>query len=524
MRKTALHSLSVVLLAATSAFAVSAIAQQPTIGSGVVPGVAANSSERPVDFAAASPADAALVILASSAQLPRATGLRSEDARAVEAAVTSAEFKGGANEVLTLRGIGSRPLILVVGTGEEESGVAEAAGTAAQQLRGEKAPIAIVGTQSAKAAADAAMGFQLGQYRFDRYQTGAESPPPAAPVTVVFSDATAARRAYDGRQAGLVEGVRFTRDLTSEPANAVYPESFVERTRAAFSGIPNVEIEVLDMEQMRNLGMGALVGVGQGSPRGARLMLVTYRGADGPPLALVGKGITFDSGGISLKPGSGMWEMKGDMAGAAAVVGTALSLARTGAPVHVVAVAALAENMPDGNAQRPGDVLRTMGGKTIEIRNTDAEGRLVLADAVQYVAQQRDPFAIVDLATLTGAAVSALGPQYAALFARTDDVAERVERAAEASGEAVWRLPLHPSYAKAVKSNIADVKNSDTSPAPGASAGAHFIETFIAEDMPWAHIDMAPTMWADSSAPLTPSGASGYGVRLLDTLAREWKP
>src|SRR5690606_8045552 len=252
------------------------------------------------------------------------------------------------------------------------------------------------------------------------------------------------------------------------------------------------------------------------------LLVVTYRGAGGAPLALVGKGITFDSGGLSLKTGSGMVEMKADMSGAAAVVGTALSLARTRAPVHVVAVAALAENMPDGNAQRPGDVVRTMGGKTIEIVNTDAEGRLVLSDAVQYVAKEREPFAIVDIATLTGAAVSALGPEYAGLFAREDAIAERIEEVAERVGEPVWRLPLHPSYAKAVRSDIAYVKNSGTSPAPGASAGAHFIEAFIDEDMPWAHIDMAPTMEA-SGGPLTPKGMSGYGVRLLDALTREWR-
>src|SRR5690606_29549430 len=284
-----------------------------------------------------------------------------------------------------------------------------------------------------------------------------------------------------------------------------------------------VEIEVLDEAELRRLGMGALVGVGQGSPRGSRLLLVTWRGADGPPLALVGKGITFDSGGLSLKTSSGMADMKGDMSGAAAVVGTVLSLARTRAPVHVVAVAALAENMPDGNAQRVGDVVRTISGKTIEIVNTDAEGRLVLADAVQYVAERKEPFAIVDIATLTGAAVSALGPEYAGLFTREDAIAERIAEVAERAGEPVWRLPLHPDYAKAVRSDIADVKNSGTSPAPGASAGAHFIEAFIAEDMPWAHIDMAPTMWADSAGPVTPKGPTGYGVRLLDLLAREWR-
>jgi leucyl aminopeptidase len=499
---------------------------QDMAGSGVVPAEAGNSAERPVEFAAAAPAEAALVILTRSAALPQSAPVSEAESAAIEAAVAAGGFTGKANEALSLRGIGQRPRLLLVGLGEEpaENAVAEAAGKAAQDLKSEKAPVAIVGLDSPQDAADAALGFHLGQYRFDRYKTGTSEPPPAQPVTIVQADPAAARAAWDARHAGLAEGVRFTRDLINEPASVIHPQSFVERTRQAFRGIRGVEIEVLDEAAMRRLGMGAIVGVGQGSRRGSRLMLVTYRGADGPPLALVGKGITFDTGGISIKSSSGMEAMKGDMSGAAAVVGAALSLARTRAPVHVVAVAALAENMPDGNAQRPGDVVRTMGGKTIEIINTDAEGRLVLADAVQYVADRRDPFAIVDIATLTGAAVGALGPEYAGLFARDDDVAARIEDIARRVGEPVWRLPLHPKYAEAVKSDIADVKNSGNSPAPGASAGAHFIEAFVAEDMPWAHIDMAPTMWSDSAGPLTPKGARGYGVRLLDRLAREWRP
>ncbi len=524
MTTASVRRLAAALLALGPVLPVAALAQGQTIGSGVAPGEVGNSEPRAIAFAASAPAEAALVVLVAAGAQPVAPGLDAETGRAIAQAATSARFTGAANEVLALRGIGARPLIMLVGTGEEPGGIAEATGTAAQRLAAENAAIAISGTPNAAAAADAALGFGLGQWRFDRYRTPGETAPPALPVTVVVDDAEGARAAYGARHAGLVEGVRFARDLTSEPANVIYPESFVERTRAAFRGVPNVQIEVLDEADMRRLGMGALVGVGQGSPRGSRLMLITYRGAEGPPLALVGKGITFDTGGISLKPGAGMWEMKADMAGAAAVVGSALSLARTRAPVHIVAVAALAENMPGANAQRPGDVVRTMGGKTIEIRSTDAEGRLVLADAVEYVAEQRDPFAIVDIATLTGSAVAALGPQYAALFAREDAVAERVERAAEQSGEAVWRLPLHPAYAKAIESEIADVKNSDAAPAPGASAGAHFIGAFIAEDMPWAHIDMAPTMWTDSAGPLSPAGASGYGVRLLDALAREWRP
>jgi leucyl aminopeptidase len=515
------------LIAVALAASVPGIAlAQPVAGSGVAPSEADSSAERPLMFAASAPAEAALVIVVSSAALPEGVPLSAAEREALERAVAAAAFEGKAGDTLSLRGIGNRPRLLLVGTGETPTAVdfAEAVGKAAQELKGEKAPIAIVGLPGAHAVAEAALGYGLGQYRFDRYKTGVEEPPAVQPVTLVHADARGAEALYAARQAGIAEGVRFARDLINEPASVIYPESFVARTRAAFRDIPGVEIEVLDEADQRRLGMGALLGVGQGSPRGSRLLLVTWRGADGPPLALAGKGITFDSGGLSIKTSTGMEEMKADMSGAAAVVGTVLSLARTRAPVHVVAVAALAENMPDGNAQRVGDVVRTMGGKTIEIINTDAEGRLVLADAVQYVAEQRKPFAIVDIATLTGAAVSALGPEFAGLFAREDAIADRIADVADRAGEPVWRLPLHPDYAKAVKSDIADVKNSGASPAPGASAGAHFIEAFIAEDMPWAHIDMAPTMWADSAGPLTPKGPTGYGVRLLDLLAREWRP
>lgn len=269
--------------------------------------------------------------------------------------------------------------------------------------------------------------------------------------------------------------------------------------------------------------MGAIVGVAQGSPHGARLMLVRYRGAEGAPLALVGKGITFDSGGLALKPNPGMWQMKADMSGAAAVMGAALSLARSRAPVHVVAVAALAENMPGSTAQRPGDVVRTFGGQTIEIRSADAEGRLVLADAIQYTIDRYRPFALVDIATLTGAASAALGSEFAGLFAREDAVAGRLSGAAAQSGEAVWRMPLHPAYAKAIVSDIADIKNSDATGAPGASAGAHFVGHFVPENVSWAHLDIAGVYWRDSDRPLEPKGATGFGVRLLDTLARSWQ-
>ena len=216
--------------------------------------------------------------------------------------------------------------------------------------------------------------------------------------------------------------------------------------------------------------------------------------------------------------------MKGDMSGAAAVTGAILSLAKSRAPVHVVAVAALAENMPGGNAQRPGDVVRTMSGKTIEIRSTDAEGRLVLSDAIEYTVQEKKPFALVDVATLTGSAVRALGPEYAALFAREDSHAEAALTAGTAVDEPLWRLPLSDAYREAIKSDIADIKNSDASPAPGASAGAHFIEYFVPDDLPWIHIDMAAVDRGDGSNPLIPASARGWGVMILDELARSWRP
>jgi leucyl aminopeptidase len=275
---------------------------------------------------------------------------------------------------------------------------------------------------------------------------------------------------------------------------------------------------------MRKLAMGSLVGVGQGSRRPSRLMIVEYRGAgDGPPLAMVGKGITFDTGGISLKPGAGMWEMKADMSGAANIMGALLSLAKSKAPVNVIGVAALSENMPGSNAQRPGDVVRTMSGKTIEILNTDAEGRLVLADANEYIVANKKPGALINMATLTGSIVAALNDEYAGLFSRDDRLAAAIAAAGTATGEEVWRMPLHKNYLDDMKSDIADIKNVVEGGGPGAGLGATFVGFFVDKNVPWAHLDIAGVNWADKSGPVTPKGASGWGVQLLDTLARNWR-
>ena len=523
LQRTTLIACSAAMLASASALAMPAtVSAQTVIGSGVVPSTAENSAERPVLFATAVPRDAALAVVMTGTEIPAGVDLPADTAERIAAT----EFTGIAGETLAIPTAAGAPPIKLFGAAGEDGEAPnwrEAGGRIVQALSNEDSPIAIAGLPGAEAMAEAGLGATLGQYRFDRYKSDREELP-SAPVTLVGGEASAAQALFAGRHVRLAEGVRLARDLVNEPANVLYPASFVERARAAFRGVDDVTIEVLDEEQLRARNMGTIIGVGQGSPRGSRLMLITYRGADGPPLLLAGKGITFDTGGISLKPNSGMWEMKGDMSGAAAVTGATLSLAKSDAPVHVVAAVALAENMPGANAQRPGDVVRTYSGKTIELRSTDAEGRLVLADAIEYAVAQKQPYALANIATLTGSAIRALGPEYAALFTREDADAAAAIAAGDAVAEHLWRLPLHPAYAEAMDSEIADIKNSDASPAPGASAGAHFVEFFVPEDLPWIHIDMAAVDRASSTSPLIPAGARGFGVKLLDQLARDWRP
>lgn len=484
---------------------------------------------RPIQFAVEAPQTGALVLpLASEADLAARGTMLDEGVRAaVSRALAAAKFDYKAGETLSLRGLGPWDQIVVLGARPEGEGAALTAvelqdlGAAAAKATA-KAPAALVATGLSDPS-QAALGAALGSYRFSNsYKSRKADEPAAEPaLTVVASDAAAARQAYARRGEALAEAVAFTRDLITEPANVIYPETFVERTRAAFKGVGGVTIEAFDEAALQKMGMNAILSVGMGSKRPPRLLVVEYKGpgASGKPVVLTGKGITFDSGGISLKPGSNMWKMKDDMSGAAAVVGATLSLAKSKAPVHVVAIAALAENMPDGGAARPGDVIRAYGGKTIERLNTDAEGRIVLADATAYADQRYDAAAIVNLATLTGAVVGALGDDYAGLFSRHDGLAEQVEAAAKASGEGVWRLPMHPSYAKAVDSPIADIRDIGSGE-PGAGVGAQVIGFFADPETPWAHVDIAGVAWDDQGTPTAPKGARGYGVRLLDELVR----
>ncbi|MEQ1551592.1 leucyl aminopeptidase [Sphingorhabdus sp.] len=503
---------------------VPALAQGVPAGSGVEPSTVANSQARSIVFATRPADDGVLVILMRDANLPNGV-LGSAAEASVKAAIANARFDGRDVSELTLRGIGRHARIELVGLGSEGDAadrLRRAGGRVAQNLRNEAQPVSIVGAASDEAAS-VALGFSLGQYRFDRYKTVGKSAPSTQPATIVVADVRSAEAEWKSRGAALAEGVTLTRDLSTEPANVIYPESFVARVREAFAGVSGVRIEVLDEAAMRRLGMGTLAGVGQGSRRPPRLMLVEYRGGSGAPIALVGKGITFDSGGISIKDGAGMWEMKSDMAGAAAVMGAVVALSKSRANVNVMAVAALAENMPGGNAQRPGDVVRTYSGKTIEVINTDAEGRLVLADANEYVIANHKPAALVNIATLTGAVSLALGYEYAGLFARDDAMAAQMTAAGKAVGEEVWRLPLHPNHARTMGSEIADIKNSAEGGKPGASLGATFIGYFVDPSTPWAHLDIAGVNWADSSDDMTPKGASGWGVRILDEFVRNWK-
>jgi leucyl aminopeptidase len=367
-------------------------------------------------------------------------------------------------------------------------------------------------------AADVALGATLRGYAFERYKTKrreGEEPPAKANVTVGVADVAAARRAWR-RQGALADGVVIARDLVNEPANVLYPEEFARR--ASTLRKVGVAVEVLDVRAMRKLRMNALLGVGQGSAHESRVVVMRWNGAKraAAPLVFVGKGVTFDTGGISIKPAASMEDMKGDMAGAACVVGLMHALAARKAKVNAVGAIALVENMPDGKAQRPGDIVTSMSGQTIEIINTDAEGRLVLADVLHYVNKRFKPTFMVDLATLTGAIIVALGQEHAGLFANNDELAERLLKAGEETGEKVWRMPLAPEYDKLIDSKFADVKNTGGRNA-GSITAAQFLQRFV-DQTPWAHLDIAGTGMGSPQSDINKSWASGWGVRLLDQL------
>lgn len=371
-------------------------------------------------------------------------------------------------------------------------------------------------------AARAGFAARLAAYRFDKYRATqkADKIPSITAVRVVTSDLRAAEAALEPLSA-VADGVIFARDLVSEPANVLYPAEFAKRVKALES--LGLEVEILGEAEMEKLGMRTLLGVGQGSRRESQLAVIQWKGgeAGGQPIAFVGKGVCFDTGGISIKPADGMEDMKWDMGGAAAVTGTMIALAGRKAKVNAVGVLGLVENMPDGNAQRPGDVVVSMSGQTVEVINTDAEGRLVLADALWYTQERFKPKFMIDLATLTGAMIVALGLDYAGVFSNSDDVADPILAAAKKVGENFWRMPIPAIYEQHIDSKIADVKNTGNGRAGGSITAALFLQRFT-NGVPWAHLDIAPTAWANKSPnPTVPEGGVGFAVRTLDRMVAD---
>ena len=374
---------------------------------------------------------------------------------------------------------------------------------------------------SAEEAAAFLLGARLRGWRHDQYRTRLpEDQKPTLAAIEVIGAPDGAAQAW-AVEAALADGVEFTRELVTEPANIIYPESFVARCRARMKGT-GIEIRVLDGAEMKTLGMGALLGVSQGSAQPPQLLVMEWNGgkAGAKPTAFVGKGVTFDTGGISIKPAAGMEDMKWDMGGAGAVAGAMLAMAGRKAKANVVGICGLVENMPDGKAQRPGDVVTSMSGQTVEVINTDAEGRLVLCDAITWVQKEFSPTAVIDLATLTGAIIVALGNEHGAVYSNDEGLAGKLVAAGDASGDKLWRMPLGAAYDKLIDSPIADMKN--VGPREGGSiTAAQFIQRYVDKGTPWAHLDIAGMVWASKPGATWDKGATGYGVRVLDRFVRD---
>ncbi|MEM7082263.1 MAG: leucyl aminopeptidase [Pseudomonadota bacterium] len=486
-----------------------------------------NAAAEPFAFSSFSiPPDGRLVIPVSESEALTglAATLDEQLGGALSIAAEEASFTAAEGQTLTLYGVGGYTRIDMIGVGRSPASRVAAenfGGTAAALLANTSGgsvqilwPDAI-GTRDATGAR-VAFGYALRDYRFDRYMREKAQP---GPEVRVLSDDDSAEQ-FTGDLSYLAKSVHLARDMNSEPGNIIYPQSFVDLYKAQFNGLDNVRVKVLDETDLLRLNMGAHYGVGKGSVRPPRLLIVEYlAGGDAPLIALAGKGVTFDTGGISLKKNDKMWMMKGDLAGAGVVMGTVLAAARRGEPVNVVALAALAENMPSGVAIRPGDVLTSMSGLTIEIRSTDAEGRLVLADAVHYAQERYNPAVLINVATLTGSVGRALGDRYAGVFGRHDALIDELSQAADTAGERVWRLPLDESHFEQIKSKYADVINSGVG-SPGASVGAAFVGSFVDEDQVWAHFDIAGVDFYEKDRPTVPMGYSGWGVRTLDEYLR----
>ena len=447
-------------------------------------------------------------------------------------AMKAAKFDGKRDSVLDcLAPGGGFDRILIVGFGAADSlGAKEVellGGTIAGALQTAKTKVASIAVElparakvkREEAAAFIASGASLRVYSFDSYKTKKPEKNGAIDeLTILSSVAAKAKKAFEPLSA-ICEGVHLARDLVNEPANILFPIEFAARAKALTKS--GVAVEILNATQMKKLGMGALLGVAQGSPHEARLVVMKWNGGKKgeKPVAFVGKGVTFDTGGISIKPAAGMEDMKGDMGGAACVTGLMLALAKRKAKVNAIGAIGIVENAIDGKAQRPGDVVKSMSGQTIAVLNTDAEGRLVLADVLWYVQDRFKPKFMVNLATLTGAILVALGKEHAGLFSNNDELSTRLSEAGIATGEKVWRMPLTPEYDKLIDHDVADMKNIGGRNA-GSITAAQFLQRFV-NKVPWAHLDVAGTAMDSNKSPINQSWASGWGVRLLNHLVAE---
>ncbi|CAN0155773.1 unnamed protein product [Laminaria digitata] len=453
---------------------------------------------------------------------------------ALSRALRSGRFKGDAGQSVELVAPSGLRVsrIIAVGLGKPSEITAlslEAAGgsVVGRLLRSGDTSVSFVAEaikgcklNAAATAARMAHGAVLGSYSFDAYRTTLkpEQKPSLKTINIMVANQAAARKAY-APLAKVGEGVFFTRDLVTEPANVIYPKTLAREARKLSK--LGVKVEVLGRARMEQLGMGALLGVAQGSAREPQMVIMRYDGGKRgqAPLAFVGKGVTFDTGGISIKPAQGMEDMKWDMGGSAVVIGLMKALAGRKAKCNVVGVVGLVENMPSGTAQRPGDVVTSMSGQTIEVINTDAEGRLVLADALWYTQKRFKPKLMIDLATLTGAMIVALGQEQAGVFASDDKLAERLHASGKNVGELVWQLPMSADYDKLINSDIADMKNIGGRGA-GSITAAQFLKRFT-NGVPWAHLDIAGVTWSSKPKPTVPKGGTGFGVRLLDDFVAE---
>jgi leucyl aminopeptidase len=483
-----------------------------------------------------------VVLLAEGAALTGpAAALDKAVGGAISRVIAADAFAGKKAQTATLLApSASIKKILLLGLGKPDAFTAHAAeeigGTLASVLAKEVAVTVLAADIPPALAAHAALGVRLRSYRFAKYRTTQKEDelPKLATVTFLTSNPAAATAAY-APLAAVADGVEFSRDLVTEPANVLYPAEFADR----IEGLKKLglKIEVFDQKDLEKLGFGTLLSVSAGSAREPRMVVMQWFGASGQttaegkktkkpkdPVAFIGKGVTFDTGGISIKPAAGMEDMKWDMAGAGTVVGLMAALAGRKAKLDAVGLVGLVENMPSGTATRPGDVVKSYSGQTVEILNTDAEGRLVLADVLYYAQERFSPRFMIDLATLTGAIVVGLGHEHAGLFSNDDDLSAKLLAAGLAVGEPLWRMPLAPvgeSYDKQINSDIADVKNIGGGRAGGSITAAQFLQRFV-NGKPWAHLDIAGMAWTSKDAPTVPKGAAAFGVRLLNQLVAEY--